>query len=53
MKKIFLLLGLAILTASTGYQGTNTDKDPKAKVILDKLSKKHKTMAIVCIQNLA
>ena len=49
MKKIFLLLGLAILTASAGYQGTNTDKDPKAKVILDKLSKKHKTMDNIVI----
>ena len=49
MKKLFLLAGLALLTASATYQETYTEKDPKAKVVLDKLSKKHKTLDNIVI----
>ena len=49
MKQLFLLAGLAILTASATFQETYNEKDPKAKAILDKLSKKNKTLDNIVI----
>lgn len=49
MKKLLLLAGLAILTASATFQETYKEKDPKAKAILDKLSKKHKGLDNIVI----
>lgn len=50
MKKLFLLAGLAFFTASLTVTEVQTDKDPKAKGILDKLSAKHKTIDNIVIE---
>lgn len=49
MKKILLIAGLALFSFSVLAQETYQAKDPKAKEILDNLSKKHKTLDNIVI----
>lgn len=49
MKKILLFIAIATYSLTAISQETYTDKDPKAKAILDKLSKKHKAIDNIVI----
>ena len=49
MKKTFLFIAIATLSFIATSQEKYTDKDPKAQVILDKLSAKHKAIDNIII----
>ena len=49
MKKIFLFVAIATMSFAATSQEQYTDKDPKAKAILDKLSAKHKSIDNIVI----
>lgn len=49
MKKILLIAGLFIFSLSANSQVTYQEKDPKAKSILDNLSKKHQSLDNIVI----
>lgn len=49
MKKILLIAGLALFSLAANSQETYQEKDPKAKAILDNLSKKHQSLDNIVI----
>ena len=51
MKKILLFVAIATLSFKATSQEKYTDKDPKAKVILDRLSAKHKAIDNIVIES--